>query len=281
MILPDVILKSKQNQRLEFSGIDHYNQCLDKLHFCAYPYNVDYAYNSRGFRDQEWPESKQELQNAIWCIGDSFTVGLGSPITHTWPWCLSKISNRRVINVSMDGASNQWISRISKKIIETINPARIAIMWSYTHRREHQNDLLNNEQRRLYSIRSTPQQDWDNFLHCKTNIELGTKHLVQFAIPNFHNLDIVSIWNNIKGETWPVDPPATAAEFYTLPQWILSEIKHLHNCFDEISSILNIITQNQFDFIPVERQDIARDGHHFDSITAEWVAVQAAHYLSC
>ena len=280
MILPDVILKSKQNQRLEFSGIDHYDQCLDKLHFYAYPYNVDYIYNSRGFRDQEWPDSESDLQSAIWCIGDSFTVGLGSPVEHTWPYQLSKLSNQRIVNISMDGASNQWISRISKKIIETIDPAQIVIMWSYTHRREHYNSLLNDELRRLYSTRSTAQQDWDNFLHCKASVELGTKHLVQFAIPNFHNLDIVSIWNKIKGETWPADPPATVAELQALPQWILNEIKNLHNCLDEIFGILQI-TQNQFDFIPVKQQDIARDGHHFDLITAEWVAEQALQHLCC
>jgi hypothetical protein len=284
MILPNVILNSGQNQYYEFSGMDHIDNCVDPQHFQTYPHNISYRYNSRGFRDQEWPDSSTELQNAIWCVGDSFTVGIGSPLEHTWAWQLSKLSDQRVINISMDGASNQWISRTAKKIIGSVAPKQMAIMWSYTHRREHHSSLLSDEDRRFHFIKSSPQQDWDNFLYCKNDVEPGAQRLVQFTIPNFHKLDIDidSIWNKIKGQDWPAEPPTTVTEFNALPQWILSEIKNLHDCFDKISDILKIRQdQHRFDFIPVQQHDIARDGHHFDLITAKWVAKQAVQRLCC
>lgn len=278
MILPDLILSSRKNEHWKFSGIDNINWCRDPAHFKNYPHNVEYIYNSRGFRDQEWPESTAELQSAIWCIGDSFTVGLGSPLEHTWPWQLAKISNQRIINVSMDGASNQWISRTAKKIIDSVGPKQMAIMWSYTHRRENSNDLLSDENRRIQTNGSSINDDWENFLECKKNIETEIANLVQFTIPHFHNLDIDLTWQAIRGKAWPPRAPETIEEFDNLSPWIKSEIKNLHNCSDEIYDTLKIKEQ-KINFISVARQDVARDGHHFDLITAEWVAEQAAQHL--
>jgi hypothetical protein len=259
--------------------MDSSNLCLDPTHFKNYPYDVEYNYNSRGFRDQEWPESTAELQSAIWCFGDSFTLGLGSPLEHTWPWQLAKISNQRIINVSMDGASNQWISRTAKKVVESIAPKKMVIMWSYTHRREHADDSLSDEHRRIQNVLSSTVDDWEDFLECKKNIETKITDLVQFTIPNFHNLEIDNlIWLSIRGEEWPLTAPATLEEFDNLPLWIKSEIKNLHKCSDEIFNILKIKNQH-VNFISVKQQDIARDGHHFDLITAEWVANQAWQQL--
>ena len=72
----------------------------------------------------------------IWCVGDSFTVGLGSPLEHTWPYMLQQRLRRRVINVSMDGASNNWIARIGSAILTEFPLADIVIHWSFLHRRE-------------------------------------------------------------------------------------------------------------------------------------------------
>lgn len=280
MILPDLFLQTRINQQWKFSGTDSLQECLDKDHFRSYPHEVDYSYNSRGFRDSEWPQSLSELKNAIWCVGDSFTVGIGSPYKFIWPQMLSAATGRRCINVSMDGASNNWISRQAQQIIREVAPTHMVVMWSYLHRRENPDITLSDEDRRWSHTRSSSHQDWYNFLTCQKNIELGVEHLVHFMVPNFYNLDIDSIWANVRSSSWPLDPPATLAELNALPQWILSEIKNLHDCFDEISSILEV-KQNQINIIQVEQQDIARDGHHFDLITAEWVAKQAAQRLGC
>jgi hypothetical protein len=136
MILPDFILSGRVNQRWQYSGIDSLEQCLDPSWFKQYPHNVEYVYNSRGFRDQEWPDSVEELSNCVWCIGDSFTVGIGSPVEHTWPYLLQQSSEQRTINVSLDGASNNWIAKKILSLLQTVAPKVIAIHWSFFHRRE-------------------------------------------------------------------------------------------------------------------------------------------------
>jgi hypothetical protein len=122
VILPDFQLSSRANQQWQYSGIDTLEHCSNKQHFLSYPHLVEYVYNQRGFRDEEWPDSLDELKNAIWCVGDSFTVGIGQPFAHIWPQVLSKSLARRTINVSMDGASNDWIFRKACQIIDKINP---------------------------------------------------------------------------------------------------------------------------------------------------------------
>lgn len=278
MILPNLVLPSRINQSWKFSGMDNIYRCLDKQHFLSYPHNITYNYNSRGFRDQEWPDTIQELQDAVWCIGDSFTVGLGSPIAHTWPSQLSKIIDRRTINVSMDGASNEWIARVTENIVQAINPKKLVIMWSYTHRREDLNLLLSDEDRKLHGTNSSDYDDWTNFLDCKKRVDLITDS-VQFAIPFFRpeqpTLSIVDDWKSIRGVDWPIDPPSTVEELNSLPDWILQELRDIHGTLDDFRD--NLTKQQSLLLLPasvklVQYQDRARDGHHFDLITSKWVA---------
>jgi hypothetical protein len=114
-------------------------------------------------------------------------------------------------------------------------------MWSYTHRREHTDSSLDDEQRRRRCSKMEVElpdftADWKNFLHCKEKIDLLTNSSVQFSIPAFH-----------------YDPKNVNTHTY----------------------VKNITTS----VIQVDRLDIARDGHHFDLITAEWVATRAADRL--
>jgi hypothetical protein len=226
-----------------------------------------------------------ELKEAVWCIGDSFTVGIGSPVEFTWPHRLSVAINKRTINVSMDGASNQWIARIAQHIISAVDPKKIVIMWSYTHRREHSNMLLDDEHRRTQFIKATVQEDLDNLLACKKQVDLvASNAVVNFAIPGAHSgvlFSVTECWNKIRDPSWPVDAPATAAEFMALPSDILLEIKNLHKLQDDIQNTLEFahFLKTQHNIMPVQRLDIARDGHHFDKITADWVAQQAVYCL--
>ena len=113
----------------------------------TYPYPVYYDYNSRGFRDKEWPK---DLSNVIWCIGDSYTSGVGVPYEHTWSSILQYKSKIQSINLGIDGAANRLIMNIAKQVILTYNPKYLAIMWSFPHRRykdpwiftSHSNDSL-------------------------------------------------------------------------------------------------------------------------------------------
>jgi hypothetical protein len=133
MILPEFVLPSRVNQRWHYTGIDSPEQCQNTEHFYAYPDPVEYVYNNRGFRDAEWPV---DLKKSIWCIGDSFTVGLGQPWANSWPQLLQSKTNTRTINVSMDGASNDWIARKTLDLLDNVSPDIVVIQWSFIHRRE-------------------------------------------------------------------------------------------------------------------------------------------------
>ena len=114
------------------SGLDSIEKCLDKDHFRNYPKKISYKYNSRGFRDHDWPD---DLSDVVWCVGDSFTVGMGQPFEETWPQVLERKLDKRCINIGEDGCSNDIIQKRVIDIIENHKPKLIVVMWTYLHRR--------------------------------------------------------------------------------------------------------------------------------------------------
>ena len=114
------------------SGMDTLEKCLDKDHYLSYTKDISYRYNSRGFRDHEWPE---DLSDVIWCVGDSFTVGIGQPFEETWPNILQKQIGMRCLNLGEDGCSNDTISLRVQEICRLYKPKFIIVMWSYLARR--------------------------------------------------------------------------------------------------------------------------------------------------
>ena len=273
--LVDLRLPSRANLRDYFSGIDSPEHCLDSHHFRQYPHKVDYQYNSRGFRDDEWPQDLESLQQAIWCIGDSFTVGIGQPYAHIWPQVLSTRTSRRTINVAMDGASNAWIARRARQIQQEIAPTCMIIMWSYWHRRELPDVLLPDEQRRLLHADDLDHaSDIEEFERCSGWIDpQGT--VDQCLIPNYSNyseapVELGKIWNDIRGPSWPQAVPLDRGSFDRLSPAIIQEIEYLHACtkyfldfYRSQAAVTNMIS--------VPRLDLARDGHHFDVATSEWL----------
>jgi hypothetical protein len=296
MILPNVILKSKVNQHWAESGMDSSDNCLDKKHFAQYPHTVSYKYNSRGFRDAEWPDTIAELQDSIWCIGDSFTVGIGSPLGHTWPYAVCQQQQKRTINVSMDGASNEWIARKAIEIHSAIKPDLIIIMWSYVHRREKKSSTLNDEERRIHYDMVSPIEDIKNFLDCINHVDQTIKNCIHFVIPgaasgiaiegsDSFSVSNQAIWNDIKGCDWPELAPATIKDIDDLPMFIIDELNHMHTETYQflknnlqIREILSSI-KNYKGTVP--QLDLARDGHHFDILSSQWVAKEVHHSIQC
>lgn len=281
LIMPGLVVPSLANQHRQFIGMDNLNRCLDKDQFLRYPHHIDYRFNSRGFRGPEWPSSMSDLQNAIWCLGDSYTVGIGSPLEHTWPFRLASICyDQLAINVSMAGASNEWIADAAESVVATVNPQHMVVMWSLTRRRQNPDTSLSPENRRLPFTDSTVEQDWENFLHCKKRVD-AVINAVHFAVPEFHACyadkspipHLTRLWNDIRGADWPADPPTTIEELDQLPKRVLDEIENVHQCLDRIRTIIDP------GVIRVDRLDPSRDGRHFGSITADWVASQAADRL--
>lgn len=288
-ILPDLILPSRANQRWTESGMDSRARQSGKQHFESYPHQIEYNYNSRGFRDAEWPDTLSELQDAVWVFGDSFTVGIGSPINHTWPYAVSQELNKRVINISMDGASNQWIARRVMDVYRAVQPSKIIVMWSYFHRRESADSASSDEDRRQHhAIPPDDTADIDDFCNCINTVGLLPIDCLHFTIPNagpdiliYHERTLTSVWNLIKGKDWPDQVPLTKEEYQQLPQWIIEEINTLHSVDDYFEyeshfadTVANIQqgSGNHHYLGPAPQLDTARDGHHFDILSSHQVA---------
>jgi hypothetical protein len=124
------------------SGIDSLDKCLNRQHYLSYNKRISYRYNSRGFRDDEWPD---DLSDVIWCVGDSFTVGIGQPFEETWPHLLQQKTGKRCLNVGENGCANDTIAMRIQEIYRLYNPKLIVVMWSYLSRRYVKNFKAVNE----------------------------------------------------------------------------------------------------------------------------------------
>lgn len=249
-ILDQIRVSGGNTDKSEYSGMDQEDRCFNREHFQQYPWPIEYSYNSRGFRDREWPNDFNQLKNSIWCVGDSFTLGTGSPWSHTWPQVLEQLVHQPTINCSMDGASNEWISNTAVKILNVFNPDNMIIMWSYIHRRtnlplhvnrtklpnntdQYQNDLKS----RLHYVHSTDEEDIENLKQCINRVRHHQqKRIIHASIPHF-------------------------APLYCKTQGRAAIECQLH----WISYFENL--------------DWARDGHHFDIKTSQWVAEQVQPLL--
>jgi len=275
MILPDFVLPSRVNQCWKYTGIDSIEHCSDKKHFKAYPHDITYNYNSRGFRDAEWPDTVDKLKNAIWCVGDSFTVGLGSPIEHTWPYVLQQTLQKRTINISMDGASNNCIARKVLKILTQIQPELIVIHWSYLHRREDSVEAAQLKWWQTYynNIKDSawPQCPTPNDFSCLPELikhEITTKH----APGPFYQItdeDRRLLHDDLKNISVNLDM-ANTIECIELVESHANDTKILH------SFIPNYIpTHFQADF---EKQVLSLTQHFVGEITAIDCARDGRHY---
>ena len=114
------------------SGMDTLEKCFDREHYLSYTKDISYRYNSRGFRDHEWPE---DLSDVVWCVGDSFTVGIGQPFEETWPQLLENKTGKRCLNIGQDGCANDTMALRIREICKLYKPKLIVVMWSYFSRR--------------------------------------------------------------------------------------------------------------------------------------------------
>lgn len=253
-------IPSKAGQVVRYSGMDCVSKCLDKQHFENYDVPIIYKYNSRGFRDSEWPDL---FDNVIWCIGDSFTVGIGSPIEHTWPYLLCKSSGYKTINLSMDGASNNWIFRIVKAILNEFDHAKIVVHWSYIHRRElDEATALAVKWRKFYhdvKDPSWPQCEYHEIDNLSSAIKKEICHLHGWKNKVYDDERLVH---------------STKSSVY----------EDLHNTNELVKQLPNNIIQSSIPFwtppgvnishaglIHTKQIDKARDGHHYDILTAKWL----------
>jgi len=279
-------LKNNINLQLSSHGIDTYAECRDKKHFSSFPYKVDYTYNSLGYRDEELPTKLNDLKNAIWCIGDSFTVGLGSPLEHTWYKVLQKETKIRCINISMDGASNEWISMLAVYIIKNFNPINIVCCWSYPERRidniqKRQNELIANAYTNIKDFmwpncksisdfnklpinirKEVLSYDLELNMEVNENLEIDKINITYDALRVYVTKDThIKDLDNMIG-------CITETEKHKTNTLIHSFIPKFCNCLykqDYKNKIEKIVKKP----IYIKYLDYARDGHHFDILTSK------------
>lgn len=276
------MLPSRVNQRWAMSGMDNPRYCNRVTHWYSYPHAVEYQYNSRGFRDQEWP---QDFTNSIWCLGDSFTVGIGSPLEHTWWYQLALVTQRRTINVSMDGASNQWISRKACAILESGVCDTMVIQWSYTHRRERKDldAVIDLRWKRFY--KDIQDQSWPP---CPPWSQ--RESLPEFILEEIQQDPAFSQVSAIPDEDLRIDIPdrnAVLEPEHNTQDFLacLHRVEQsagtacvVHTFIPHWSDDANITRlqqswpQSRLWLPEIQRQDWARDYHHYDILTAQQVA---------
>ena len=153
---------------------DTLDECLNQEHFRAYNKKISYSYNSKGFRDLEWPE---DMSDVIWCVGDSFTVGLGQPFDETWPQLLQKSIGKRCINIGEAGCSNDMIQLRVNEIRKKYNPQKIIVMWSYPWRRFVEGKNVHFDQQDFGA-----EEDMQNFL-TNYNLCVDQNKIIHSIIP--------------------------------------------------------------------------------------------------
>jgi len=258
ILLPELYLPSRDNVHWHESGLDSLELCLDREHFLSFPHNVEYHYNSRGFRDAEWPDN---LSDVIWCIGDSFTVGLGSPLEHTWPCLLQQRTGQRTINVSMDGASNNWIARIAIAILKQFPQANMVVQWSFLHRREAElTPLLESKFRDFYNVvRDTSWPDCNSLQDFE-------------KLPEYIKSEIINV------HKWTGIVYGDESKVHCTELTVDKDIINTQQCIAQLPKhVVHTAIPNwgppgvklEFDNVILTRQlDYARDKFHYDILTS-------------
>lgn len=274
MILPKIKIPNLANKTLKFYSPDTLSDCRYQKQFKKYPHVVEYNFNSRGFRDAEWPE---DLENAIWCLGDSATVGLGAPIQHSWPAQLSEITGMPTINLGIRAIDNYTISEIAQEIISTVRPKNLVILWSFFERRP-----IGSIHTELTD--SSCQVVLDDYIDhifyfekCLANLEHSdnSTNIVHGFVPNYCIADIDQvnqIWNSVRDFNWP--EKITSLE--SIDNYITEELTKVHDVYQTIKFAF-AWEKFKTDFMKnvvnkIKLIDLARDGIHGDIRTNKLLA---------
>ena len=228
-----------------------------------------------------------------WCIGDSFTVGIGNPIEHTWPYLLEQRLKSTCINVAMDGASNEWMSRKISELLNEVTPKYIIIHWTYSHRREMSIDPTKDPKEVAWEnvYNACKDTGWPpcpmikDFESLPTFIkkELLEQHQVSYFINDNSSIDefrrvhhtnesdyenIQNLINCINQVELVVKQSNTKVIHSVIPRFVP---QYLAVSTNEIIKSLPIDYISEFPYL-----DIARDGHHYGLKTSQYFVEQIA-----
>ena len=94
-------------------------------------YPVEYVINSLGYRTREFDSVCWQASTVV--IGCSFVFGTGLRDRHTLSGVLSDRLGHPVINLGVQGASNDRIHRLCHQVL-LLQPRSIVCAWSFAHR---------------------------------------------------------------------------------------------------------------------------------------------------
>ena len=63
----------------------------------------------------------EEMRDAIWLVGDSFTMGMGIAFDESYKRKLERATGKKVVDISLDGTNPNWRRRIAR-IIKEVGP---------------------------------------------------------------------------------------------------------------------------------------------------------------
>lgn len=177
------------NLSCKFLSVDSYTRCFNKQFFKSFPYQVNYQFNSLGYR--ELPVDQYQ-QDAILIIGDSAITGLGLPFELTVAKQLEQLCGHQVLNFSMCGASNDWIARKLEIILKYFDPRAVFVHYTFSHRRENpRSDWYDNE-RTLCDPIPTLDENYKNWFTNHYKISTILKKIPSYYsfIPMWHTDEI-------------------------------------------------------------------------------------------
>lgn len=177
------------NVTRDFIGTDCPDLCFDHKLFKSFPYPVSYDFNELGFRERSVDEFST---NPIIVLGDSATLGVGLPVDLRFTNVLELKLNHQVLNFSLAGASNDWISRKLSRILKFIRPCAIIIHYSFSHRREDPNLTLSDDQRATRIHIPDDDLNYANWFENHSRIISISQNIpvVFTAIPNWHSVPV-------------------------------------------------------------------------------------------
>lgn len=159
---------------------------------------TSYTFNSLGYRDKEWTDD--DINNSIWCVGHSDTMGMGVDIQDRYS---SKLIYP-TINLGIAGASYDTFSRVISNGLLKYKPKTIILQSTTKERKEYITDdfqqlvlpsfpkeLLPHKDVWKYSDDSTATYDFErNISLIKYACKATNTRLIMF--------DITDRWEHIK-----------------------------------------------------------------------------------
>lgn len=102
--------------------------------------NVEYKFNSHGYRCSEFDS---DAENRILAIGCSLTLGVGLPYHKSWPYRFYEMirdpgaCSTVLWNLGMFGESNDYIARMLKCAVAKLKPTIVIVLFTGFSRREY------------------------------------------------------------------------------------------------------------------------------------------------